>query len=197
MPLAADRRRPAARAVVALIHDPLDPNRVFLGTGDGVYVSTDRGESFVQLTRAGMTSLVVSDLAIHPLDPNWLYAACHDGGPGSGGVFKIRIGPVSGAWDRRPPPAAGLVLRNHPNPFNPRTVISFEIPAAGNATLSIYDSRGRLVANLLDRWCAAGAHTAPWAGMDARGATLPSGQYFARLSVEGGLQRALKMTLLR
>ena len=43
-----------------------------------------------------------------------------------------------------------IVLNNaYPNPFNPSTTISYQIPEGGaNITLSIYDLRGRLVAEL-------------------------------------------------
>lgn len=44
----------------------------------------------------------------------------------------------------------GVLLRNHPNPFNPVTTITYEIPEAGRVTMVIYDIAGRRVATLAD-----------------------------------------------
>lgn len=83
--------------------------------------------------------------------------------------------PVTGA-------GAGFALRqNHPNPFNPATTISYEIPegAGGSATLRVYDLAGRVVSTLLDGAVEPGSHALRF---DAR--DLASGSYFYRLVVE-------------
>jgi len=38
-----------------------------------------------------------------------------------------------------------VLFGNQPNPFNGETVISFELPEAGDITLAVYDLSGRLV----------------------------------------------------
>ena len=65
----------------------------------------------------------------------------------------------------------------NPNPFNPTTVLSFELPDASFVELIIYDIRGREVARLVDDWYPEGFHEATF---DASG--LSSGVYFARLT---------------
>ncbi|HEX7343248.1 MAG TPA: VCBS repeat-containing protein, partial [bacterium] len=45
-----------------------------------------------------------------------------------------------------------------PNPFNPATSISFELRDASFVRLDVYDTSGRLVAELANGWCDAGSH---------------------------------------
>ncbi len=54
-----------------------------------------------------------------------------------------------------------------PNPFNPTTTISFRIPAQSFVTLKVYDSPGRVVANLVSGKLSAGSYSRQW---DATGA---------------------------
>lgn len=81
--------------------------------------------------------------------------------------------------------------QNHPNPFNPATTISCDLPKAGDITLMIYDIQGREVIRLVDGWHPAGRYEEIW---HARG--MPSGIYFARLQAEGFSQMR-KMLLVK
>ena len=86
--------------------------------------------------------------------------------------------------------------RNHPNPFNPRTSISYDLPAPGPVRLVVFDTRGRETATLVDGHQTAGEHHAVWNGEDHRGRPVPSGVYYARLSA-GGDVRTRKIVLTR
>jgi hypothetical protein len=88
-------------------------------------------------------------------------------------------------------PAAAVQLRNYPNPFNPRTVITFSLPSAGRVRLDILDVQGRLVANLVDGNMSSGAQAVTFDGKN-----LPSGIYISRLTTDQGSQER-KMSLLR
>ena len=79
------------------------------------------------------------------------------------------------------PAALMRLLPAAPNPFNPATTLRFELPTAGHAQLRIFDTRGRLVANLIDESLAAGIHAVTWHGRDDHGRALASGAYFGRL----------------
>jgi len=68
-----------------------------------------------------------------------------------------------------------------PNPFNPRTEVSFELARAGRATVQVYDPRGRLVSQLVDGSLAAGQHRVVWDGTDEQGRRVGSGVYFVLL----------------
>ena len=88
-------------------------------------------------------------------------------------------------------PAAYTLSQNHPNPFNPATTISYSLPAAGFATLKVYDMLGKEVATLVNGMQESGANKASF---DA--SQLPSGIYFARLS-SGSFNSVIKMTLMK
>ena len=70
------------------------------------------------------------------------------------------------------------LMPNYPNPFNPSTVLSFELPSTGNVTLEVYDILGRKVASLLsNHTLSAGRHEHIF---DAR--NMASGTYLVRLA---------------
>ncbi|HPX67599.1 MAG TPA: T9SS type A sorting domain-containing protein [Candidatus Syntrophosphaera sp.] len=93
-------------------------------------------------------------------------------------------------------PAPAILAQNWPNPFNPRTSISFELRQPGQARLEIFDLRGRLVNTLLDKELGTGTYIEDWDGTDANGAPVASGVYFYRLSA-GGTSVSRKMLLLK
>ena len=68
-----------------------------------------------------------------------------------------------------------------PNPFNPSTMIRFELASNEHVRLEIYDVAGRLVRRLLDERRAPGYHEVPWDGRDNNGAAVGSGVYFVRM----------------
>ncbi|MBK6767299.1 MAG: T9SS type A sorting domain-containing protein [bacterium] len=95
------------------------------------------------------------------------------------------------AEDARPELPNELTLMAYPNPFNPTTMIAFDLPKARHATLAVYDLNGRVVKTLVNEQMSAGHHEL---GFD--GASLPSGIYFARLNA-GELVRTQKLVLLK
>jgi hypothetical protein len=95
------------------------------------------------------------------------------------------------------PPAAGDRLdQNHPNPFNPRTVVSFHIAEEGDATVAVYAVDGRRVRSLVAGWFGAGQHEVVWNGRDDQGRDVPSGVYFYRLTTARASETR-RMVLIR
>lgn len=94
--------------------------------------------------------------------------------------YKVGTGFVT-AVGTSPSPTLSRLLRNYPNPFNPRTKIHFTLTRDAQALLRVYDVRGRLVRTLVDSFVASGSRTVEWDGTDDRGAALASGTYFLRL----------------
>ncbi len=88
--------------------------------------------------------------------------------------------------------------QNHPNPFNPRTIIRYDLHSTGPVLLSVYDASGRLVRTLVDQLQHASdvPYQVVWDGEDAAGRRAASGVYFYRLRVRGGSQTK-KMILLK
>ena len=93
-------------------------------------------------------------------------------------------------------PVTFRLEQNYPNPFNPSTTLGFDLPAATNITLIVYDLTGREVARLADRGYQAGYHQVVWDGKNASGRPLPSGIYIARLTTPG-YTKSIKMVLLK
>lgn len=52
-----------------------------------------------------------------------------------------------------------VLYANYPNPFNPATVIKFDVPSSGNVTLRVYDMLGSEVAVLLNGNIESGHHS--------------------------------------
>jgi len=93
-------------------------------------------------------------------------------------------------------PGALALLGNHPNPFNPKTRISFMAPETGSARLEVFDLSGRSVAVLVDGPVAAGINSVDWDGRDQAGTPQPSGVYFTRVTMNGESSEG-KMLMLR
>jgi hypothetical protein len=81
--------------------------------------------------------------------------------------------------------------QNFPNPFNPSTTISWQLPVGGWQTLKVYDVLGKEVATLVDEYRPAGSYEVEFDASD-----LPSGVYLYKLQADTFVQ-AKKMMLLR
>ena len=94
-------------------------------------------------------------------------------------------------------PRLGQHLRqNRPNPFNPRTTITFDLPKPGSVRLVVYDLAGRQVCTLMDGSLPQGSHEAVWDGRDSSGREVGSGSYLATLEFDGTIE-SVRMGLVR
>jgi hypothetical protein len=89
-----------------------------------------------------------------------------------------------------------LNLRNYPNPFNPETVITYNLPDNSRVELIIYNLKGQRVKKLVNEEQSAGIKTIIWDGRDERGNRVSSGIYFYRIKA-GELTEQKKMILLK
>lgn len=87
-------------------------------------------------------------------------------------------------------------LKNHPNPFNPSTTISFELNEAGFTEIEIFNIRGEIIKRVLTTELSVGSHNIEWDGTDELENNSPSGVYFYKISVNGK-QKTNKMILLK
>lgn len=88
---------------------------------------------------------------------------------------------------------------NHcsPNPFNPQTTISYDLPELSPVRLCIHDIAGRLVRTLVDSQAMnPGHHNVVWDGRDATGQAAAAGVYFYRLEA-GNFSDAQRMVLVK
>jgi len=95
----------------------------------------------------------------------------------------------------RPGPLA-VLYPNAPNPFNPATVLRFDLSQASRVQLQIFDLRGRKVRTLVDETLPAGQYSRRWDGRDDAHTGVASGVYIGSLSA-GGKSQAQRMTLVR
>ena len=108
---------------------------------------------------------------------------------GSAYIFSITGNDVGiSAYDI---PRKFILENNRPNPFNPTTAIKYQLSADSQVELTIYDMKGRKVANLINEHKSAGYHSVTW---DASG--LSSGIYFYRLTA-GEFVETKKMVLMK
>lgn len=80
-------------------------------------------------------------------------------------------------------PESFRLEQNFPNPFNPNTTISYQIPSSSFVTLKVYDVLGTEVTTLVNEWKEAGSYNAQFTTRSAVGGKqLASGIYFYTLS---------------
>ncbi len=152
----------------------------------GLYRSTDRGAQWVPVSITDSLGGVLS-LEMFPTAIPEVYELLV--GTEGTGVLLYTGAPVSAPPS--PTPAGFELRQSYPNPFNPKTVISFFLPVASAVRLSVYDLVGREVAVLVNEKRMPGLHEVEF---DA--SALTSGIYFYRLCA-GGFACTRKAVLLR
>ena len=110
--------------------------------------------------------------------------------------MELMIGSSTSSEDDSAPVLNRLLNPNYPNPFNPETNISFDMPQAGPARLDIYNVKGQLVKTLFDGTAAFGRNSMIWNGTDDSGSAVTSGVYFYRLTTTGHSETR-KMMLMK
>ncbi len=89
------------------------------------------------------------------------------------------------------PPADFTLSPNYPNPFNPRTQITYAIPVATDVRLAVYDLLGRELVVLVDAFQDAGRYT-----VEVDAGAWASGQYLYNIQA-GSFNESGVMLLLR
>ncbi len=72
---------------------------------------------------------------------------------------------------------------NYPNPFNPSTIIPYQLAASSQVRLEVFNLLGQRIATLVDGERPAGSHTATWTATDAAGRAVGAGVYIYRMTV--------------
>jgi photosystem II stability/assembly factor-like uncharacterized protein len=181
--------------------DPTDGTVLFVGLEnhpDPIFRSPDGGIHW----KPYATDLALPGLAVFlefdPFDETKLYTSMY-----AFGLVLIDVSQV-GTGDQGEGGSGGLpravsLAQNFPNPFNPATVIPFEIPETAGprrlVTLAVYDLRGKLVRVLLEREYEPGRYEATWNGTNAAGEPVSSGIYLYML--RSGDETLTRKMLLR
>ncbi|MBL7127867.1 MAG: T9SS type A sorting domain-containing protein [Ignavibacteria bacterium] len=94
-------------------------------------------------------------------------------------------------------PVRFKLYQNFPNPFNPITVIRFDIPKSSLAKIIVYDILGREVAILVNENLKIGSYNVSWPAPTGDSKEYPSGVYFYSLTVDGKVVDTKKMILIK
>lgn len=127
---------------------------------------------FSQLSNGTADSFTAEDL-------RWLsFYLLPNAGKGYPQSFDINLKDVKFIANAEPLPKAYILYPNYPNPFNPTTVIEFNVPQVSDVKVVVYDVLGREVKVLANGQFYPGLHAVVF---DATGQ--PSGVYFYRMFV--------------
>lgn len=153
---------------IAIGHD----GTVWFGSEYGLSSLNDSGiETFT--VEDGLVNNNIRDIAIHPDGTLWIATA--------GGASRYIPETATVVANSNDVPSVIPVITNVPNPFNLETTISFTLPSQDMVKLSIYNSMGQKVRDLISENFQAGTHAVVWDGRNDNGEAVSSGLYISRL----------------
>jgi ligand-binding sensor domain-containing protein len=134
-------------------------------------------------TNSGLPHAGISALAIDAKGNKWI------GTDGSGVAIYNENGIVTGIENQNMKNEKfkmnNFVLnQNFPNPFNPETEITYQLPMIQHVSFTIYDILGRRIRTLVNERKEAGNYSVYWDGRDESGILVPSGVYLCRIQTE-------------
>src|ERR1041385_6903222 len=138
-------------------------------------------------------SLVPTTITISSCNCSYLVATATDPQENTS-MFSDSLettGATDAGKERTASPMAYSLWDAYPNPFNPSTTISYELPKATQVTLKIYDVFGREVTTLVDGMQYAGFKSVEW-----NAANVASGVYFYKLQA-GNFSATKKLSVIK
>jgi len=102
-------------------------------------------------------------------------------------LTDVPRGPVASSLKLAPP---------YPNPARGALSMAFTLSRAGQATLDVFDVRGRRLKRVENSFLEAGSYSRRWDGTSDAGAAMPGGIYFIRLTCMGS-SAAQRLVLMR
>jgi hypothetical protein len=103
---------------------------------------------------------------------------------------------IASSFDKFNEPDSYQLFANYPNPFNPETSISYQIPEAAHVEIKIFNAIGNEISTLINERQNAGYYTAQWDGKDSSGNKVVSGIYLYQINA-GDYICTKKMTLMK
>jgi len=159
-------------------------NYLIIGTDSGgVYISSNNGLSWIQKNN-GLISKNVWSVYVKS---GYLYAGTY-----CMGLWRRAVDDIIGVQNIGSKiPDKFSLLQNFPNPFNPSTIIRFQIKDSRLVTLKVYDILGKEIATLVNEKQSPGVYEVTFDG-----SRLTSGIYFYKL-VSGSYSEVRKMVLIK
>ncbi len=93
-------------------------------------------------------------------------------------------------------PQEFLLYSNFPNPFNPETIIKYDVPSQSQVSVKIFNILGQEVATLVDEVKQPGRYEVVWRGTNSSGQQMSTGVYLCVMKA-GNYSGAVKMSLLK
>ncbi|HEY6626068.1 MAG TPA: T9SS type A sorting domain-containing protein, partial [Ignavibacteriaceae bacterium] len=183
--------------VNAFAVDPVEPERLYLGSDVGMYVSFNSGQNWWVLGE-GLPILPIGDIEIHPTTRELV------AGTYGRSMYKIDLNLVPTNVESSEPIISGFELeQNYPNPFNPSTKIKYTIPnitlsevEGSLVTLKVYDILGNEITTLVNEEKPAGTYEVEFSVGQDSSPDIASGIYFYQLQA-GNYNQTKKMILIR
>ena len=94
-------------------------------------------------------------------------------------------------------PITWSLHQNFPNPFDPKTTISFSIKQNSEIELEIFNIKGQKIKTVINEFMQTGNHSIVWYGDDEYGKYVNSGLYFYKLSANGKTVAVKKCLLVK
>ena len=157
---------------------------IFVGLDPGIYYKTVKGDNWINAS-SGIPILTVQSIFINN---DYVYAGFDNGGLWQKPLSDFITG-IPKLKDNLP--SNFLLMQNFPNPFNPSTIIQYQIPESGLVTLKVYDILGREVKTLINQYQKEGKYKIKFMSNN-----LASGVYFYRLT-EGHFSDIKKLVLIK
>jgi hypothetical protein len=170
--------------------EPGEPDYDVLLVNNGGTMFADSSQLLPQIYDFSVSSALFD----HELDGDLdIFAANANIGEtgGQNVLYHNLLNPVGVIGDAPSSPASFFLMPNYPNPFNARTVISYNLSERSDVTLDIYDLLGRRIGTLLSERQKAGPHSVVW---DARDRS--SGIYYYCLKA-GDLRQSRRCLLIK
>jgi len=157
--------------------DPEDED--FMAEGSGLVKINGTNWEIFNISNSGLDSNKITCLANEDDGKIWI---------GTRGGVSVYDPNYNSIEDLTIPFPNTISISNYPNPFNPSTTISYNIPQSGQTELKIYNIRGQLVKQLVNEYQECGEHTISWNGKDDSNSPVSSGIYFSKVFSAGNTQ---------
>ena len=92
-------------------------------------------------------------------------------------------------------PMEFALRQNAPNPFNPVTVIAYQLPHDAHVTIDVFNIAGRLVRTLVNETQPAGVKAVSWDGTNDTGEKVASGIYMYRMTADDYTSKRMMVLL--
>lgn len=162
----------------------------WLGTYEGLVKYDSEGMILYDSSNSGIAMNWIRNIAIDKKGTKWIVSISND--------WKYYLtafnedGLVSVEKNKNDfKPSEFLLRQNYPNPYNPNTLISYQLSENANVQIKIFDIMGREVKELVNEYKRAGNYT-----LDFDGSNLSSGVYIYKMNA-GNYSFSRKMLLLK